>query len=279
MTESVLFIVATPIGQHGDLSPRAAQILSEVDWVLAEDTRRTGQLLAQAGVKARLMAVHEHNEHQRTEQLLAMLAQGQSLALVSDAGTPLISDPGFVLVRAVRAAGYRVTPVPGPCALIAALSISGLPTDRFLFEGFLPAKQGARLTRLQAVAKESATLVYYESRHRIMDSLQAMKDAFGGERQLILARELTKTYEQVLQGSVDDVLQLLHQQSEWQRGEMVLVVEGYQQPDEQSLSAEQQAWVSALAKALPPSQAAQIMAQVLGGKKRDWYQLLEQQRN
>ncbi len=278
MTAATLFIVATPIGQYDDLSPRAVRVLSEADHVLAEDTRRTGQLLAQVGVKASLVAVHEHNEQQRVQQVLAWLQQGKSLALVSDAGTPLISDPGFVLVRAVRAAGFSVSAIPGPCALIAALSISGLPTDRFLFEGFLPVKSAARVQRLQAVSKESATLVYYESRHRILDTLASMIEVMGADRQMILARELTKTYEQILQGSLAEVSQQLQQNAEWKRGEMVLVLEGHRQTEEQSLSAEQQLWVKALAQALPPSQAAQIMAQVMGGKKRSWYQMLEEMR-
>lgn len=278
MTAATLFIVATPIGQYDDLSPRAVRVLSEADHVLAEDTRRTGQLLAQVGVKASLVAVHEHNEQQRVQQVLAWLQQGKSLALVSDAGTPLISDPGFVLVRAVRAAGFAVSAIPGPCALIAALSISGLPTDRFLFEGFLPVKSAARVQRLQAVSKESATLVYYESRHRILDTLASMIEVMGADRQMILARELTKTYEQILQGSLAEVSQQLQQNAEWKRGEMVLVLEGHRQTEEQSLSAEQQLWVKALAQALPPSQAAQIMAQVMGGKKRSWYQMLEEMR-
>lgn len=279
MHPATLFIVATPIGQAEDLSPRAQAILQASDWVLAEDTRKTGQLLAQLGLDCRLTALHEHNEHQRVEQILGWLAQGKQLALVSDAGTPLISDPGFVLVRAVRAAGYSVRPVPGPCALIAGLSVSGLPTDRFMFEGFLPAKTGARQERLQSVADSDATLVFYESRHRILACLADMALVFGHDRPMVLARELTKTYETIQQGSIADILAWLEADAQQQRGEMVLMVAGRAKPQGEQDDAQTRLWLQVLAKELPPSQAAQIAAQVLGGKKRDWYQKIEQWRN
>ena len=171
MPAAVLHVVATPIGNLGDLSPRARQVLAEVAAICAEDTRRSGQLLAHFGIATPLLALHEHNEQQLAQRLVARLLAGESLALVSDAGTPLVSDPGYRLVQAARAAGIRVSPVPGPCALIAALSVAGLPSDRFAFEGFLPAKASARRERLAALAGETRTLVFYESAHRIEESL------------------------------------------------------------------------------------------------------------
>ncbi|HRO28513.1 MAG TPA: 16S rRNA (cytidine(1402)-2'-O)-methyltransferase, partial [Luteimonas sp.] len=196
----VLHVVATPIGNLGDLSPRAQAVLGAVDAICAEDTRHTRHLLAQFGIATPLLALHEHNEGEVVQRLVARLLAGESLALVSDAGTPLVSDPGFRLVRAAREAGVRVSPVPGPSALVAALSVAGLPSDRFAFEGFLPAKASARRERLLALAGEPRTLIFYESSHRIGDMLADAAAAFGGERRAVLARELTKLFETVLDG-------------------------------------------------------------------------------
>ena len=189
MPAATLHVVATPIGNLGDLSPRAQQVLREVAAVCAEDTRRSGQLLAHFGIGTPLLALHEHNEQQLAERLVARLLGGEALALVSDAGTPLVSDPGYRLVRAARAAGVKVSPVPGPSALVAALSVAGLPSDRFTFEGFLPAKASARRERLAALAGEPRTLVFYESSHRIEESLADLRAAFGDDRPAVLARE------------------------------------------------------------------------------------------
>ena len=190
-TAGTLFVVATPIGNLGDLSPRAQGTLRAVAAICAEDTRHTRQLLSHFGIERPLLALHEHNEGEVAQKLVARMQAGDSLALVSDAGTPLISDPGYRLVRAARAAGIRVSPIPGACAAIAALSVAGLASDRFVFEGFLPAKGAARRARLQELAAETRTLVFYESAHRIDDSLEDLRTVFGGARRAVLARELS----------------------------------------------------------------------------------------
>lgn len=195
-------MVATPIGNLADLSPRAQEVLRGVAAICAEDTRHTRQLLGHFGIDRPLLALHDHNEEAMSERIVARLREGESLAIVSDAGTPLVSDPGFKLVRAARAAGIRVSPVPGACAAIAALSVAGLPSDRFGFEGFLPAKSAARRERLAHLAGESRTLVFYESSHRIVESLADLRGAFGDERPAVIARELTKLFETVLDGTL-----------------------------------------------------------------------------
>ena len=200
-----LYVVATPIGNLGDIGGRALEVLGRVDAVCAEDTRHTRQLLGHFGLERPLLALHEHNEDAIAARVVARLQAGESLALVSDAGTPLVSDPGFRLVRAARAAGIRVSPVPGASALVAALSVAGLPSDRFVFEGFLPAKAAARRERLQALAAEPRTLLFYESSHRIAGTLADAVDAFGGDRAAVLARELTKLFETVLDGSLAEL--------------------------------------------------------------------------
>ena len=202
---ATLHVVATPIGNLADLSPRALDTLRTVAAICAEDTRHTRQLLAHFGIEQSLVALHEHNEDEMAGRLVARLLAGESLALVSDAGTPLVSDPGFRLVRAAREAGVRVSPVPGASALVAALSVAGLPSDRFVFEGFLPAKSGARRARLSALAGEPRTLLFYESSHRIEDTLADCVAAFGAERQAVVARELTKLFETVLDGTLAEL--------------------------------------------------------------------------
>ncbi|WP_455385258.1 16S rRNA (cytidine(1402)-2'-O)-methyltransferase, partial [Acidihalobacter prosperus] len=232
----VLYVVATPLGNLGDISPRAAEILGAVDVVAAEDTRVSGRLLAHLGLSAgRLLSLHEHNEESRVPGLIQRLRDGDSVALISDAGTPLISDPGFRLVVAAREAGVRISPVPGPSALIAALSVAGLPTDRFVFEGFLPAKPAARRSRLQALADERRTLVFYESSHRVEACVGDMAEAFGGARRAVIARELTKRFEQVADGALDELKSWLEADADRSRGEFVLVVAG---DDKQPTSAE-----------------------------------------
>jgi 16S rRNA (cytidine1402-2'-O)-methyltransferase len=221
-----LYVVATPIGNLGDLSPRACAVLSECALVAAEDTRHTGALLKHAGVKTPMVSLHDHNEAQRAPDLIARLRGGASIALVSDAGTPAISDPGYELVRAAVAAGIEVVAVPGPCAAVAALSIGAQPTDRFCFEGFLPARGSARRARLQALAGESRTLVFYESPHRVVETLEDCAAAFGGARPATVAREITKLHETTYRGSLAELAARAAADAGFARGEIVLVIGG-----------------------------------------------------
>ena len=216
--ESGLYIVATPIGNLGDITSRAIQVLQSVDLIAAEDTRHSRRLFQQFAIDTPCFAYHEFSDRGAQERVLTRLAQGEAVALVSDAGTPLISDPGFRLVRDVQEAGFRVFPVPGACAAIAALCVSGLPTDRFVFEGFLPAKAGARAARLLELAAEESTTIFYEAPHRIVDSLQAMVEAFGGDREAVLAREITKAYETVRRAPLVELAGFVAADSNQQRG-------------------------------------------------------------
>ena len=270
MSAPTLYVVATPIGNLGDLSPRAQQGLREVAAVCAEDTRRSGQLLAHFGIGTPLLALHEHNEQQLAERLVARLLGGESLALVSDAGTPLVSDPGYRLVRAAREAGVRVSPVPGPCAAIAALSVAGLPSDRFAFEGFLPAKASARRERLAALAGEPRTLVFYESAHRIAEMLEDACAAFGRDRPAVLARELTKLYETVLDGTLGGLRERVHADADQRRGEFVVVVQGAGD-DADARLAEGRRLYARLAEHLPPSTAAKLAAELTGAPRKALY--------
>ncbi|WP_104201798.1 16S rRNA (cytidine(1402)-2'-O)-methyltransferase [Billgrantia saliphila] len=267
-----LYVVATPIGNLEDLGPRAARLLGEVALVAAEDTRHTAGLLRHLGLSVPLLSLHEHNEAARVDQLDARLVRGEDIALVSDAGTPLISDPGFVLVRELRSRGRRIVPVPGPCALVTALSAAGLPTDRFLFQGFLPAKAGARRQRLEALASREETLVFYESPHRIRDSLAAIAEAFA-ERRLVLARELTKTFETFLDGSAEALLARMDDDPDQARGEFVIMVAGAAPNDEaEAAHLEADALLAALlAEGVGVKQAASVAARLLGGAKKAWY--------
>jgi 16S rRNA (cytidine1402-2'-O)-methyltransferase len=225
-TTGRLYVVATPIGNLGDLSPRARAVLSSCALIAAEDTRHTGVLLKHFNIETPQVSLHDHNEEQRTPDLLSRLREGASIALVSDAGTPAISDPGFDLVRAAAAAGVDIVAVPGPCAAIAALSIGGLPTDRFCFEGFLPARGAARRKRLELLIHEPRTLVLYESPHRVKDMLEDCVDAFGGERGAALAREITKMHETTYRGTLRELLARAGSDPDVGRGEIVLVVGG-----------------------------------------------------
>lgn len=275
MSEPVLYIVATPIGNLADLSERAREVLGSVDHVAAEDTRHSGRLLAHFNIKVPMISVHDHNERQRAEHVINLLRNGESIALVSDAGTPLISDPGFHLVRAVREAGFRVSPVPGSCAFVAALSASGLPSDRFQFIGFLPAKSGARLQALEALSENTETLVFYESTHRIVDSLKAMSEAFGGERYAVVARELTKTFETIHGDSLEGLLEWIQADANQQRGEFVVLVQGAEKVlDDESINPEAERILRILAKEMPPKKAAGVAAEITGYKKNRLYQLL-----
>ena len=270
MPAATLHVVATPIGNLGDLSPRAQQVLREVAAVCAEDTRRSGQLLAHFGIGTPLLALHEHNEQQLAERLVARLLGGEALALVSDAGTPLVSDPGYRLVRAARAAGVKVSPVAGPSALVAALSVAGLPSDRFTFEGFLPAKASARRERLAALAGEPRTLVFYESSHRIEESLADLRAAFGDDRPAVLARELTKLFETVLDGTLADLHARVAADADQRKGEFVLVVQGVGEDADAKL-AEGRRVHAILARQLPPSTAAKLAAEITGAPRKALY--------
>lgn len=266
----VLYVVATPIGNLKDLTPRALEVLRGVAAVCAEDTRHTRQLLAHFGAEQSLLALHEHNEDEIARKVVERLLAGDSLALVSDAGTPLVSDPGFRLVRAARAAGIRVSPVPGASALIAALSVAGLPSDRFVFEGFLPAKASARRERLSSLAGEPRTLIFYESSHRIDEMLADAVQAFGGERPAVLARELTKLFETVL----DDRLDALHAQvladANQRKGEFVVLVQGAGE-DADARVIEGRRVYAKLAEHLPPSTAAKVAAELTGAPRKALY--------
>lgn len=267
---ATLYVVATPIGNLGDLSPRAQEVLRSVAAICAEDTRHTGQLLAHFGISKPLVALHDHNEEAMAERVVARLLGGESLAVVSDAGTPLVSDPGFRLVRAARVAGVKVSPIPGACAAIAALSVAGLPSDRFVFEGFLPAKGAARRERLNKLAAETGTLVFYESSHRIAESLADMAAAFGGERPAVVARELTKLFETVLDGSLEQLLAKVLADDNQRKGEFVVMVQGAGD-DEEAKIAEGRRLYAKLNEHLPPSTAAKLAAELSGAPRKALY--------
>ena len=267
-----LYVVATPIGNLDDLTPRAREVLATADVIAAEDTRHTRGLLSRIGVEARLIAYHEHNERERVADLLERLASGATVALVSDAGTPLISDPGLRLVRAARENGIDVVPVPGPSAAIAALCAAGLPTDRFVFEGFLPRADGARAERLRELRTERRTLIFYESVHRLADTLAALIEHFGVDREAVLARELTKVHEQFRSGTLADLAASLGADVPL-LGEFVLVVAGNPSdtsPDE----ARAREIYETLAADLEPSKALQLTSTLTGIPRNTLYKLL-----
>ena len=266
----VLHVVATPIGNLGDLSPRAQATLRSVDAICAEDTRHTRQLLGHFGIERPLVALHEHNEDGLAARLVERLQTGESLALVSDAGTPLVSDPGFRLVRAAREAGLRVSPVPGPSALIAALSVAGLPSDRFVFEGFLPAKAGARRERLQVLASEPRTVLFYESSHRIEEMLADAVQAFGGGRPAVVARELTKLFETVLDGPLEVLAARVAGEADQRKGEFVVLIEGAGD-DVDARLAEGRRVYALLAREMKPSLAAKLAADITGAPRKSLY--------
>ncbi len=273
MTQGVLYVVATPLGNLGDMVPRAVEILQSVDLIAAEDTRHSRTLLDHFGIRPAITAYHEHSTDAKRESLLGLLQQGQSLALISDAGTPLISDPGFRLVQQARAAGVRVVPVPGPCAAIVALSAAGLPCDRFAFEGFLPAKAVARRKALQALRDETRTLVFYESSHRIAESLADMAAALGPARQAVVARELTKLYETVHGDTLQALVAWVGSHPDHSRGEFVVLVAGAPAALPATLS-EGLRVACILAESLPPSQAAELAARISGQDRRAIYREL-----
>ncbi|WP_233981086.1 16S rRNA (cytidine(1402)-2'-O)-methyltransferase [Pectobacterium versatile] len=277
ISASTLYIVPTPIGNLGDITQRALAVLASVDLIAAEDTRHTGLLLQHFAINARLFALHDHNEQQKADVLLAKLQSGQSIALVSDAGTPLINDPGYHLVRRCREAGVRVVPLPGACAAITALSASGLPSDRFCYEGFLPAKTKGRKDKLRELGEETRTLIFYESTHRLLDSLQDISEVLGAERYVVLAREITKTWESIHGAPVGELLAWVKEDENRRKGEMVLIVEGHQ-VDDSALSAEALRTLALLRAELPLRKAAALAAEIHGVKKNALYRYgLEQE--
>ncbi|MFO1370996.1 MAG: 16S rRNA (cytidine(1402)-2'-O)-methyltransferase [Candidatus Competibacteraceae bacterium] len=267
-----LYVVATPIGNLEDISARALRVLREVNCIAAEDTRHTRQLLRHFGIETPLLSLHEHNERARVESIVARLREGAALALVSDAGTPLISDPGFPLVRELRRQGLKVIPVPGPSSLLAALSVAGLPTDRFVFEGFLPAKVAARRERLQTLAREERTLVFFEASHRVAETLADMTAVFGADRPAVVARELTKRFEEVHSASLSECAAWLEADSNRSKGEFVVLVQGAPAAREAD-TPENRRLLLALLGELPVSRAVVVAAKLTGLRKKPLYDL------
>ncbi len=267
-----LYVVATPIGNLADMSQRAIAVLSGVDRIAAEDTRRTAKLLRHYAIQTPMLALHEHNERDLAARLIAQMAQGENLALVADAGTPLISDPGYHLVRLARAAGLNVVAVPGPSALVAALSVSGLATDHFVFEGFLPSRQAARKARLEALRGEQRTLIFYEASHRVLECLKDMQVAFGLERQAVVARELTKQFETVRADTLQALSHWVEDDPQQQKGEFVLLVAGDSGVATHSVHVEAERVLSLLLDELPIKTAAKVAARITGVNKRALYE-------
>ncbi len=266
-----LYIVPTPIGNLGDITQRAIEVLSRVDVIAAEDTRHTGRLLSHFNIPTKTYALHDHNEQQKAQVLVDRLLQGQSIALVSDAGTPLISDPGYHLVNKCRQAGVKVVPLPGACAFVTALSASGLPSDRFSFEGFLPAKSKGRQDKFREIERAERTCIFYESPHRIMDSLQDMLTVLGPERIVVLARELTKTFETIQGMPLGDLIPWIEEDDNRKRGEMVLLIHGYREDVKDEIPAEALRLLTLLVAELPLKKAAAIVAETHGLKKNILY--------
>ena len=271
----VLFVVATPLGNLDDLSPRAGETLARVQLIGAEDTRRTGRLLSHLGIEVPMVAYHEHSDVSRLDRLLSVLESGGDVALVSDAGTPLLSDPGFELVREAQSRGLAVIPIPGPSAITAALSVAGLPTDRFLFAGFPPAKAGARRTFLAELSSLPSTLVLFESCHRIAESVAELAAQFGGSRRAFLGRELTKLHESYLAGTLAELGARLRSGEIPARGEFVVVVAGAGDPGEREIEQEARRLLTELLPELPVSRAARVAAKLTGLTRSRCFELAE----
>lgn len=269
---STLYIVATPIGNLGDITLRAIDTLKKVDLVAAEDTRHSGILLQHLGIQAKLYPLHDHNEQQKAQFLIEKLQAGLSIALISDAGTPLINDPGYHLVKACHQQQIKVVPIPGACAAITALCVSGLPTDRFCYEGFLPAKSKARIDYLTQLLEETRTIVCYESTHRIMDSLYDIQSVFGHERIVVLAKELTKSWETIVQRPVNQIIDWLNDDPNRQKGEFVLIIEGFHKNTTDEIDPMAIKLLNRLQTELPLKTASAIVAEMYGLKKNQLYQ-------
>ncbi len=267
-----LYIVATPIGNLDDMSKRAIKTLLQVDLIAAEDTRHSKRLLQRYAISTPMMTVHDYNESAQVKKLLSFLQKGKSVALISDAGTPLISDPGYRLVRMVRQKGINVVPIPGSCAAIAALCASGLASNSFIFEGFLSVKQHARLERLKSLKDETRTLIFYEAPHRIIAMLKDMSDVFGEDRYVVVARELTKLFETIRGDCLSDLVKWIESNTEQQCGEFVVLVEGVQKASLSELTEEDHRILKILLQELSVKQAAHLAAKITGKKKNLLYQ-------
>lgn len=267
-----LYVVATPIGNLDDMVPRAVETLQQVDLIAAEDTRHSRRLMEHFHISTPMVAYHNFNEQGSATGLLAKLKQGQSIALISDAGTPLIADPGYRLVHEVRKEGVRVIPIPGACALISALSASGLPSDRFMFEGFLPAKHNQRISTLTNLSREQRTVIYYEAPHRLVDCLEDMEKVFGGERLVVLARELTKTFETIASATLAEIRTFVESDPFQQKGEIVLLVDGYPKQVQSEVSEEAARVMAILQKELPLRKAAKMSSEITGVNNKVLYQ-------
>jgi 16S rRNA (cytidine1402-2'-O)-methyltransferase len=267
-----LYILATPLGNRQDITLRAIETLKTVDLIAAEDTRHSLPLLQHYGVNKPLLALHEHNENEQANKIIHRLQQGESVALISDAGTPLISDPGYHLVNQARAQQIRVVPIPGACAAIAGLSVSGLPTNRFVFEGFLPAKSQLRIQRLQLLLQETRTLIFYEAPHRIYDLLSDMQKVFGADRHIVVARELTKMFETIYSATINETLAWMDADANQQRGEFVVMVAGIEKSAEQTETVSVDLILKLLLPELPVKKAAEIAAKITGKRKNELYQ-------
>lgn len=273
MKSGSLYIVATPIGNLEDITERALKILRQADLIAAEDTRHSKKLLQHFGIETALTSLHEHNEKQQIPKLIALLQAGKSIAVISDAGTPLVSDPGFHLVAAAQQQKITVVPIPGPCAAIAALSVAGLPSDHFIFEGFLPAKSNQRQQRLQQLQHETRTIIFYEAPHRVLDMLDDMLIVFGAEREIVVARELTKTFETISHGKLIDLKTQLENQPEKVKGEFVVLVHG---AEEKKISIEDEETLrilKILLAELPTKQAVTLAAKITGVSKNALYDM------
>lgn len=266
-----LYIVPTPIGNLGDISSRAIDVLNHVKLIACEDTRHSGILLSHFGIETKKTALHDHNERDRASWIIQKLSNGEPIALISDAGTPLISDPGYHLVSQVRAAGYKVIPLPGACAAITALSGSGLPSDRFTFEGFLPAKEKGRIDKLTELKEDPRTLIFYESPHRIVASLASIMTALGEDRAIVMAREVTKTFETFLCGTVKEVLEQVKADPNQQKGEIVVMCHGYRLAEDEGIPTVVINTLTLLCEELPLKKAAALAGQIHGMKKNALY--------
>lgn len=267
-----LYVVATPIGNLGDITLRAIEVLKSVDKIVAEDTRHAAPLLKHFAINKTSVSMHEFNERERLKAVVEALKLGESIALISDAGTPLISDPGFRLVREARENGIQVVPIPGPCAAITALSAAGLPSDRFFFEGFLPAKPEACRNRLTALIQETPTLIFYEAPHRLLSTLEALIDVFGENRRCVVARELTKVYESIIDGTVKELLSWYQENPTKVKGEIVILVEGAEEQMVETATVNPDTVLKILLEELPVKQAAALASKITGERKNVLYE-------
>jgi 16S rRNA (cytidine1402-2'-O)-methyltransferase len=279
LDSGTLYVVATPIGNREDLSPRARQILDDVDLIAAEDTRHTGRLLSHFGIKTRQIALHEHNEETVVVKLLSALKEGKSVALVSDAGTPLVSDPGYRLVRSAHDADVPISPVPGASAVTAALSVAGLPTDRFCFEGFLPNKKPARIKRLRELCDEMRTIVFYESVHRIKATIKDLNEVLGSGRNAFVGRELSKMHEQCVSSTLGELQHMIGDGQIPSKGEFVLVVEGNRNTGADTSTIKIDRLIAEIAAVLPANQAVDLVSSLSGRRRNEIYRLMLAQRD